>query len=581
MSGAAVGKGLWLRQRRLPTAVVFPHDAAVQTDSESRRGAWLAPCAVAIVVTLSLWPSRPALTGEETAPSEFSTERALRHLRVIAAEPHPMGSADSYRVHDYLVEQLRRLELEVHDIGTWRSGQGDVLRNIAGRLRGTSSSGAILVGAHYDSVPHAPGAGDNGAAVASALETARALCSGEPLRNDVIFLFTDGEERGLLGAREFVRSHPWRQDIGLALNFDARGSAGPLLMYETSPGAGRLVREYAGAAPHPIAGSVMADIYDRMPNLTDFTVYARAGYPGLNFAFIGGYQTYHDPSDSVANLDRRTLTHQGLTMLALVRRFGGLDLPVAAGENVAYFNPVGSWLVLYPAWLTWPLTLVGLALLVFAVWAGARAGRVRVRCLPGGLAVCSLAVLGSVVLSGAMTVGALLAVNGAWSRVGHTDADALFFVSITLLTVAVVCRVFGHAGRRCRVDELTLGVAVAWGLLLVATSVWLPGGSGLVLWALAPCTLALCSGYLGRRRARDAPRVGVYLAWAAVTLAVMAPLVHLLYQAMMLSLCVVAVPLVALTAGLLWPVLHRVAGRLSAVSAVFAVVLWGVGWVMA
>ena len=50
--------------------------------------------------------------------------------------------------------------------------------------------------AHYDSVPFGPGAADDGAGVVTLLETARALKAGPPLKNDVIFLFTDGEEAG-------------------------------------------------------------------------------------------------------------------------------------------------------------------------------------------------------------------------------------------------------------------------------------------------------------------------------------------------------------------------------------------------
>ena len=70
------------------------------------------------------------------------------------------------------------------------------------------------------------------------LETLRALKSSPPLKNDTVFLFTDGEEVGLLGATAFVKEHPWAKDIGVALNFEARGSSGPSFMFETSDGNG-------------------------------------------------------------------------------------------------------------------------------------------------------------------------------------------------------------------------------------------------------------------------------------------------------------------------------------------------------
>ena len=51
--------------------------------------------------------------------------------------------------------------------------------------------------AHYDSVEMAPGAGDDGAAVAAILETTRALVLDAPFKNSVMLIFTDGEEAGL------------------------------------------------------------------------------------------------------------------------------------------------------------------------------------------------------------------------------------------------------------------------------------------------------------------------------------------------------------------------------------------------
>ncbi len=45
-------------------------------------------------------------------PTEFSSERALEHVRAIAQEPHPMGSPENAAVRDYLVKELRALGLK-------------------------------------------------------------------------------------------------------------------------------------------------------------------------------------------------------------------------------------------------------------------------------------------------------------------------------------------------------------------------------------------------------------------------------------------------------------------------------------
>src|SRR5919199_2574440 len=45
-------------------------------------------------------------------PTEFSSERALDHVRAIAQEPHPMGSPENVAARDYLVGELTALGLE-------------------------------------------------------------------------------------------------------------------------------------------------------------------------------------------------------------------------------------------------------------------------------------------------------------------------------------------------------------------------------------------------------------------------------------------------------------------------------------
>ncbi len=65
---------------------------------------------------------------------------------------------------------------------------------------------AILVGAHYDSVPLCPGADDNASAVAAMLGCAAACSLWRPTL-PVIFVAFNREEEGLLGSRDFVENH--------------------------------------------------------------------------------------------------------------------------------------------------------------------------------------------------------------------------------------------------------------------------------------------------------------------------------------------------------------------------------------
>ena len=69
------------------------------------------------------------------------------------------------------------------------------------------SEEAVLFVAHTDSVKYGPGAFDDIVSVAAMLEGLRQLQGVIPLR-DMVFLFTDGEEQGLLGAAKYVENHP-------------------------------------------------------------------------------------------------------------------------------------------------------------------------------------------------------------------------------------------------------------------------------------------------------------------------------------------------------------------------------------
>ena len=135
-----------------------------------------APHLVAVAIVLvagavalsSLIP--PAVVAADASGSEFSAERAMEHVAVIAAEPHPMGSPAIGRVREYIGEQLDALGVEVEfQSGTTRNafGSGELISivNVIGRIPGTASTGAVVMIAHHDTVPATPGANDNSAAV--------------------------------------------------------------------------------------------------------------------------------------------------------------------------------------------------------------------------------------------------------------------------------------------------------------------------------------------------------------------------------------------------------------------------------
>lgn len=75
------------------------------------------------------------------------------------------------------------------------------LRNVLGRIPGQDGSRQVVLAAHHDTVAHAPGAIDDGGAIAAILAASRAVLAGPPPACDVIVISFDGEERGCLGAK--------------------------------------------------------------------------------------------------------------------------------------------------------------------------------------------------------------------------------------------------------------------------------------------------------------------------------------------------------------------------------------------
>ena len=203
---------------------------------------------IAIIVTIyfSIVAEMPPDSASLQAPAgDFSAARALLHLQQIAKQPHPTGSEENKQVRAYLIQQLQALGLkpEIQSGMGFNKKWGAIapVHNILVRLPGRVAGKALLLVAHYDSVPGGPGAADDGASVAAILETLRALSTAPPLQNELICLLTDGEELGLLGSELFVNESPLAKNVGLVLNFEFRGNSGPMLMFETSVGNGKLI----------------------------------------------------------------------------------------------------------------------------------------------------------------------------------------------------------------------------------------------------------------------------------------------------------------------------------------------------
>lgn len=336
-------------------------------------------CVLALLAIVYITMMPQGISKDDEALAEFSTERALNQVEIIAQKPHYVGSTNHELVANYLKLELNRIGLETSvQEGFTLNDKGLLVKskNILARIKGTNNTKALLLLSHYDSAPHSfsKGASDDASGVATILEGIRAfLYSKHPQKNDIIILFSDAEELGLNGAALFVNKHPWAKDVGLVLNFEARGTSGPsYMLLETNKGNETLIKDFAKAKPsHPVSNSLMYSIYKMLPNDTDLTVFREQGnIQGFNFAFIDGHFNYHTQQDDVQHLNKTTLAHQGTYIMPLLRYFSNIDLnKTESSEDNVYFNAPFTF-ISYPFSWVMPMTLIAFGLLALFIFVG-------------------------------------------------------------------------------------------------------------------------------------------------------------------------------------------------------------------
>jgi hypothetical protein len=451
---------------------------------------------MAIVALSHLMP--PAEVPASASATEFSAERAMENLKVIAREPHPTGSIANARVRDYIVEQLRLQGLEpriqrtgiasLMDIFPGPYGAGTV-ENILARLKGSNSTGAVLLMAHYDSVAAAPGATDDGSGVVTLLETLRALRIGAPPRNDVIIVFTDGEELGAVGVQGFVDEHPWAKEISVALNLDAGGSCGPASISETKHLHEWLVHEIAKTVPHPLTASL--DVFPRWAGLDSTEL--DSAIPTLDGGYSGCRTAYHTRMDNLQNLDPRSIQDEGNYTLAVARDLANLDLKrTPAKHRLVYFTFFGR-LIIYPmAWVL-PLMIITLALFVGVLLLAFRRGHLSARGLGLSLLLWPTAAAAA---SGAVAflwwvLQALHLVNSSFESAYNAPAYALGFLAFT---IAATSSLYVTFRRKAGALDLAMSAFLLCMALLVLTYFFAPGTSFLLMWPLFFALLPLGVG---------------------------------------------------------------------------------------
>lgn len=505
---------------------------------------------------MALMPSK--VSKSDTPLNEFSTTRALEHLEVIAQRAHPVGSQDHQRVREYLIKQLNKLGFtteiqEGYAIHNW--GNLAKPKNIIGRLKGSQEGKSLLLLSHYDSAHHsAIGASDAGSGVVTILEGLRAfLTDGITPINDIIVVFTDSEELGLNGANLFVNKHPWAKEVGLVLNFEARGSGGPsYMLVETNGGNSNLIKEFVKANPDfPAANSLMYSVYKMLPNDTDLTRFREDGdIDGFNFAFIDDHFDYHTSKDNYDRLDKETLEHQGSYLMPLLKHFNATDLSnLKSKDDSIYFNVPALGLISYP--FDWIMPMLVLAIILFFVLLayGIKRKRLPMNDIGRGFIPFLLSLICAVIIGvGLWKTIMFIYPNYSEMLHGFTYNGYTYIWAFTLFSLGVSFWLYGKFYKPGTTANFVVAPILFWIIISTGVALKLKGASFFII----PVLFALISLFILIRQRK--PNLILMALLCFPVLVIMAPFISMFPVGLGLKNLMISCVLSVLIFGLLVPV---------------------------
>ncbi len=532
---------------------------------------------------LGWWTTQTPAPVDASAPADqFSAGRAMADVRVLAREPHPTGTPANRAGIAHMERRLAALGFTTRRVITPLVGKpaerlakwgGDpsqpAISLVAIRPGGDAAVPAVALMAHHDSVWASPGAADDIAGVAAALEIARAIPQASQ-RRDLVLIFTDAEELGLVGARAIYRDNadPIAARTGVLINLEARGGGGRAMMFQTGPQNGDLVRRLADVSPSASASSLAVTLYESLPNDTDFTPAKDRGIAGLNFAFIGDAWGYHSPLMTPDRLDQGALQHLGDSALAITRDLVTAPALPARSENAVFASAPVLGIIAYSPATGWGLlgAIAGLLVLA-AVWRRAEWS------LGGLLMALGQAVL-ALIIAGVLMFGLNL-LSGSVGGEYYDRLAALPRLEVVAALAALAVLLFLAAAPAGNLWDRWLAWAALCGTGALVAQIMLPGAGPVLAW---PALLAAIAAVLGARPgASGFAQVAPAALLAIPGLALGAELFHFAFLGIGAPLPYATVPLLIPVLALLAPMLPGGANRRPALLAGGAALLLAAG----
>lgn len=509
-------------------------------------------------------PSADAWSGG--APEEFSVENVRKHLQIISKDVHHVGTPGHKEVQNYLVAELEKLgletEIQTQTVFNERWGAGTTVENIITRINGSGSGKALMLLSHYDSsVPFSKGAGDDGSGIATILEGVRAfLAKGETSKNDIIILFSDAEELGLLGAKAFIQSHKWNQHVGLILNFEARGSGGPsFMLMETNGKNSKMLQEFLNANPgYPTTNSLSYSVYKMLPNDTDLTPFREeADINGFNFAYIDDHFDYHTAQDAFERVDVSTLAHQADYFVSTMNYFANSDLSDLNSDSDRIFvNFPFIKMLHYPFSWNSTLFIIALAAFIVLVVLGIKKEKLSLKKAGIGFLPFIISLIGGALLTYGLWK-LIMIIHPTYSNMlhGFTYNGYIYITAFTCLNLWLLFVVYNKYFASFKLQDLLIAPIFFWLLVNAAVLIYLPGAAFFIIpvfMALIILALWFFSSLSMQRQ------LVLFVALSIPVLYMLSPLVKLFPVALGLGMLFICAIFIVLMFGLLIPVFTQI-----------------------
>ena len=471
------------------------------------------------MMSLVLWGSYqiayPSATRPNLVYDGVFLERILKHIDYISKEQRSVGDQYHPYVQRYLIDQLQQMKLTVskHNSTIYNPNnkRAAPIRNIIAKYPGTDSDGKdLMLLAHYDSAKFSQttGAADDAHGVAIILEVVRAFLRKNPQpKNDIIILFTDAEELGLLGAYGFIHEQIKNHDIGLIINLEARGSSGPsMIIPETLSGNQGMIDALDEAgSPFPVTSSLHYEIYKKLPNDTDLTPFKQLrDINGFNLAFIDRHYNYHTKLDHLGNLSLNSLAHQTIQVIAMLNYLADYDLTkIKSDESTVFFSLPWFGLVIYSMEFALIINALTVLSLLGLIWYGLKRKKLTIKEIITGIKPLIIMSFGIFIVTYIFLYLAYL-IQPGWHDIlqgypypGHHFQSALFITAI-IISFAVYSRQRKHQNLiACMLVPTSLWIVGCNVLLLT-----LPGASFLI-WPACFSLILIFTYYLSAKLAEQ------------------------------------------------------------------------------